>query len=238
MWSRARSALAALVLTLLFFCPTTFASEVLKPALDNGSVVVEYQEQDGIKFVKGTIIIDEAPDKVWPVLANPFEFEGKICPRMKSVKVIADETHSTVLDCTIKVFFPIPDICYIVESKYVPGQRVDFHRIRGSFKDFRGYWSLAPQGTNKSMVTYAVFVDTGLPVPEWLVRQAVRIELPTVLTGLRHRVHSLKDPTCTVEKRSILAAVTPINTDQSASPMKEPDPLDVDSTPAITSKVD
>jgi ribosome-associated toxin RatA of RatAB toxin-antitoxin module len=161
--------------------------------LDAGEVVVHLEESNGIKFVAGKILIDESPTKVWPIMVNPFEYENKICPRLKTVQVFADEPARTVLGARIKVIFPIPDVCYVVESNYVANQRVDFHRVSGSFRDFRGYWSLTPDKTgNKTVVTYAMHLDPGVPIPDWLVRQGVRMELPSVLSGLRTRIHTAK----------------------------------------------
>lgn len=205
-----------LVAAIISFLPTAQAQDRAWDAeketlakLDAGEVVVHLEEANGIKFVAGKILIDEAPTKVWPIMVNPFEYENKICPRLKTVQVIADEPSRTVLGARIKIIFPIPDVCYVVESNYIANQRVDFHRISGSFRDFRGYWSLTPDKTGgKTVVTYAMHLDPGVPIPDWLVRQGVRMELPSVLSGLRTRVEAAKNkqPAVPVETRTIQAA--------------------------------
>lgn len=176
--------------------------------LESGEVVVDCEELSGIKYVIGRILIDETPERLWPVLVNPFEFEGKICHRMKHVEVIADQPQLSQLGCTVGLVFPLPDLMYVVESKYTAFSRVDFQRISGSFKDFRGFWELLPTANGKKTeVIYSMYLDPGVPVPDWLVRLGVRGELPNVLSGLRARVDELNRSAETVkQKRNIAAA--------------------------------
>jgi hypothetical protein len=175
--------------------------------LSAGEIIVESREIESIRYVSASVLIDESPQTVWKTLANPFEFEGKICHRMKRLEVLTDEPTLSVLDCTIGVFFPIPDFQYVVESKYTPCSRVEFHRVRGCFKDFRGLWQLEPVD-GKTLVTYSMYLDPGMPVPEWLVREGVKHELPSVLDGLRQRVDFLKHNAADAEKRTLMAATS------------------------------
>lgn len=182
--------------------------EAVTKKLEAGEIVVDCEELNGIKYVIGRIIIDETPERLWPVLVNPFEFEGKICHRMKRVDVISDQPQLSQLGCTVALVFPFPDLMYVVESKYTACSRVDFQRISGSFKDFRGFWELLPSDHGKKTeVVYSMYLDPGFPVPDWLVRQGVRGELPTVLSGLRTRVDALRNSDTVKEKRNIAAAM-------------------------------
>ena len=95
------------------------------------------------KYVEGKILINEPPDKVWPILVNPFEFQGKISPRMKTVEVMSDQTNRSILKVTLDILL-IPHFTYIVESLYQNGESVQFHRIGGTLKDFRGSWVMSP----------------------------------------------------------------------------------------------
>jgi hypothetical protein len=157
--------------------------------LNRGEVVVDLFEDEKIKFVVGKILIKQPPDVVWPILVNPFEFKGKLSPHMTGVDVLSDTPFSSVLRCTINVCFLFPNISYTVESKYDPLCSVEFHRIEGFLRDFRGCWLLRScnNGTNTE-VFYSMFVDPGMPVPRWLVREGVKSELPHMLKALRNRI--------------------------------------------------
>ena len=173
-------------------------------------VEVSLQQMRDLKYVTGTILIDESPDKVWRVMVNPFEFENKICPHMKSVEVLEDTAALSILKCVIDVGIPFfPKLVYVVESKYTPS-RIEFKRIGGSLKDFRGVWSIqAVDGGAKTKLTYSMYIDPGFFVPQWIVREGVKQELPRTLLALRDRVRGVYVDKNPPERRSILAVVLP-----------------------------
>ena len=170
-------------------------------------MLVQLLEQKQTKFVVGRILINQPPAVVWTVLANPFEFQGKICPRMRSLEVIEDRPQSSVMKCTLNVCFFLPTITYVVESKYEPGEQVQFSRVGGTLKDFRGSWLLRPRDQGLSTeVLYCMFVDPGIAIPRWLIREGVKAELPRTLTALRKRVNEVCEGSVPLEARSIQAA--------------------------------
>lgn len=175
--------------------------------LARGEVVVALRPMENTKFVFGRIWIDDDVQHVWQVLANPFEFEGRICPRVRRIDVLVDQPDRSVMQMSVNVCWPIPRISYVVESRYDPCRQVTFQRISGLPKVFRGYWQIKPvaDGT-KTEVTYGMYVHPGIPCPEWIVREAVRFELPKVLIGLRDRVRTVYVDKVDLEPRSILAA--------------------------------
>jgi hypothetical protein len=157
--------------------------------LSRGEVVVDLVEEKKVKFVVARIKIDQPPALVWPVLVNPYEFKGRICPRMKSLDVLLDRIDISILKCSINVCILIPSITYVVESKYRACEEVEFKRIGGNLKEFSGSWLLRPLNSGKSTeVLYAMYVDPGIPVPRWIVREGVKAELPRTLIALRQRV--------------------------------------------------
>ncbi len=187
--------------------------------LKAGEVLVSSSEEGQTKFVVSRILIAQPPDKVWQVLANPFEFERKISPRMSKVQVLHDAPERSVLRCRMDIFPPIPSISYDVESTYRPLEEVAFHRIGGAFKDFKGCWGLRPHENGASTeVIYSMYIDTGLPVPQWIVRKAIKMELPRTLLALRKRIIHPATTHGAEETRSILA-VHPLTTAHTAIPV-------------------
>ncbi|HEY9870514.1 MAG TPA: SRPBCC family protein [Candidatus Obscuribacterales bacterium] len=198
-------------LSLLLFLDPVHAPASESPAsaeerLASGQVVVGLEELDRTKFVFGRIWIDEPPSRVWRILVNPFEFEGKICPRMKRVEVLVDRIDTSVLKCTVAVCWLIPSVTYVVESKYLPCGRIEFKRLSGVPRDFKGYWQAKPvAGGTRTEVTYCLYVDPGIPVPQWIMREGVKVELPRVLSGLKERVKAVYAQNNVLEPRTILA---------------------------------
>ena len=175
--------------------------------LAQGDVVVGMQNDGDTKLVTGKIVINQPPERVWPVMVNPFEFKGKISPRMKQVEVVVDKLNLSVLKVTLDMSFLFPNFTYVVESKYKNGERIDFHRVGGVLRDFKGSWAMSPiEGGNKTELTYSMYVDPGFFVPQWIVREGVKGELPRTLKGLRKRVDAVCAEREKLEEHTILAA--------------------------------
>ncbi len=180
--------------------------------LGRGEVVVGLKGIGAQKYVTGRIIIDQSPDKVWPIMVNPFEFAGRIAPRVKRVEVVTDQANFSVLKMTLDTA-PIPfmpQMAYTVESRYEQtekGGRIEFKRIGGTLKDFRGYWDMSPaDGGTKTALTYSMFIDPGFFVPQWAVREGVKNELPRTLLALKKRIKAVYEDQQQPEAHTILAA--------------------------------
>ncbi len=206
----------ALSLCCLLTVPTSQASG--KPEapvsvakrLETGEVLVGLTNVGETRFVTGRVLINQPPERVWQVMVNPFEFKGKVCPRMKAIDVLVDKADRSVLKMTMDTF-PIPDICYTVQSDYMKtkeGARIDFHRVSGSLRDFRGSWEISSShGGTKTDVTYSMYLDPGFFVPQWIVRKGVSGELPKTLIGIRNRVDEIwREESRDLEKKTITAA--------------------------------
>ena len=202
---------AALTLALLASLP--LSARNVDPSIDNqkrlnqGEVIVGQKNDGDTRYVTGTVIINEPPNRVWPVMVNPFEFQGKISPRMKTVEVVVDKAELSVLKVTLDMSFFYPNFTYVVESKYQNGQRIDFKRIGGVLRDFKGSWEMSPiDNGNKTQLTYSMFIDPGFFVPQWIMREGVKGELPRTLKGLRQRVEAVCQESEALESHTILAA--------------------------------
>jgi hypothetical protein len=178
----------------------------LQERLEKGEVVVGLRDVGATKFVTGSLLINEPPDRVWPIMVNPFEFLGKISPRMKNVEVVTDKANLSVLKVTLDVTL-IPHFTYIVESRYENSARIEFKRIGGVLKDFRGFWEMSPAcNGSRTQLTYSMYIDPGFPLPQWIIREGVKAELPRTLLALRKRVGAVCEKSAALEPHTILAA--------------------------------
>lgn len=190
----------------------------------SGDVVVGYSELGGTKYVTARVKIDHPPEAVWRVMSNPFEFKGKIFPRMKEVEVVVDRPELSVLRCSIDICTILPRINYTVESHYHECGKIDFRRVAGLPREFRGFWQVIPRDNGAACdVAYALFIDPGIPVPQWIVREGVKVELPRALTALRERVRAVCSMHQPLETRTILATATNVNwSEPAAARLPEP----------------
>lgn len=157
--------------------------------LEGGEVLLS-SNIEGCKMplVQGKILINTRPDKVWSIVVNPAEVAGKIQKHIKKFRFLKDTPHNSVLDCQVEVASFLPRFNYVVESSYEPCKRIEFWRVGGALKDFHGYWLFEPRDNgSKTLVTYAMYLDPGFFVPQWIIRQGLRRELPETLGGIRAR---------------------------------------------------
>jgi len=144
-------------------------------------------------MVEGRILIPASPERVWSVVVNPNEFANKIQKHLRTVRVVRENPKTSVLDCQVEVISFLPRINYVVESFYEPCRKIDFRRVGGSLRDFRGQWLLEPADNGrKTLVTYAMYIDPGFFVPQWIMRAGLRRELPQTLSGIKDRVNQLE----------------------------------------------
>lgn len=175
--------------------------------LADGEVVVGLENKGSIRYVTGTVIIPESPEKVWPIMTNPYEFKGRISPRMREIQMLVDKANLSVMKVHLDMSILFPDFSYTVESHYQAGERIEFHRVGGTLRDFKGSWDMKPiDGGTKTQLTYSMYVDPGFFVPQWIVREGVKGELPRTLKALRRRVHAVSEQEAQPESHTIAAS--------------------------------
>jgi hypothetical protein len=202
--------------TLLIFLGYMISGEVSanplqapdRPA-DQQKVVVSHELIGNVDYVVGTIVVDQPPAKVWPILTNPFEFETGFCPRVKTIGVLVDKPNYSLMDCRFSMGFLMPTLKYTVATTYVPLSSATFQSTSGDIKDFRGQWQLRPLGAGLTEIKYCMYVQPGFFIPQWLVRRGLRNELPNTLIGLSDRIDAICNHKVTPVMRHLLASNAP-----------------------------
>ena len=83
---------------------------------------------------------------------------------------------------------------YTVEVKEYAPKSLEWHRVAGDFKEVDGYWRLEPlDGGRSTLVTYSSHVNGGMFMPQMLIKRQSRIDMPSVMSSLRHQAESLNN---------------------------------------------
>jgi ribosome-associated toxin RatA of RatAB toxin-antitoxin module len=85
-----------------------------------------------------------------------------------------------------------PRLTYEIRASYDPPSRVSIERISGDLRVLRGSWALQSDG-EETVAHYAVDLAPGFWVPRWMVRAALRRDLPKMLRALRTRAEFLEN---------------------------------------------
>jgi hypothetical protein len=87
-----------------------------------------------------------------------------------------------------------PRLIFEVRASYDQPSRVTIERISGDLRVLRGSWTLQDDGDD-TIAHYAVDLAPGFWVPRWIVRGALRRDLPKMLRALRTRAEFVQKQT-------------------------------------------
>ena len=85
-----------------------------------------------------------------------------------------------------------PKLTYEIRASYDRPSRVSIERVSGDLRVLRGSWALQSDG-EETVAHYAVDLAPGFWVPRWIVRAALRRDLPKMLRALRTRAEFLEN---------------------------------------------
>jgi hypothetical protein len=80
----------------------------------------------------------------------------------------------------------VPKLTYEIRAFYDEPSRVSIERVSGDLARLRGSWELQGDGDG-TIAHYKVELQPGFWVPRWMVRAALRRDLPKMLRALRAR---------------------------------------------------
>lgn len=129
---------------------------------------------------------------IWPLLTTCPE-EMKLVPGLVGCEVLQTAADGSwqrlrhVLDYS----WYMPSLTYDIRATYDRPARVTVERVSGDLRSLHATWSLESDGTD-TLAHYTVELDPGFWVPHWLVRVALRRDLPKMLRALRSRAEVLQ----------------------------------------------
>ncbi len=83
----------------------------------------------------------------------------------------------------------VPKVTYVIRATYEPPSKVTIERISGDLRTLRGSWELKSDA-DYTIAHYMVDLAPGFWVPSWIVRTALRKDLPKMLRALRSRAEA------------------------------------------------
>jgi ribosome-associated toxin RatA of RatAB toxin-antitoxin module len=152
------------------------------------NVALDPGEQSG--QAAATITIHARRDVVWPLIASCAE-ELRIVPGLVACEVLetAPDHSWQRIRHVMDYSWYMPRLTYEVRATYLRPQRVTVERVSGDLAKLKGSWTLESTGED-TVAHYEVQFVPGFWVPNWIVRAALRRDLPKMLRNLRARAES------------------------------------------------
>ena len=161
--------------------------------MGKGEVVIRVDQSEGVqkRRVQAAILIKGLAHQIWKVMTD-CDGAPEFVPGLRSCRVLQHDHQSEVIEHRVKFSWFLPTVTYVFRAEYQEFSRIDFKKVGGELKELEGTWILEPYNhRQETYVIYSVYLDPGFFVPQWLVRQILRGDLPGLLTALRNRVSEL-----------------------------------------------
>ena len=123
---------------------------------------------DALKLVPGLVdcaVVRTAPDHSWQLIRHVIDYS-----------------------------WYVPKLTFVFRADYRYPERITIERVSGDLKVLTGAWDLEQDG-DFTIAHYSLALAPGFWVPHWLVRVALRHDLPKMLRALRARAESMRDGT-------------------------------------------
>ncbi|MEP6884134.1 MAG: SRPBCC family protein [Gammaproteobacteria bacterium] len=149
------------------------------------AVTLDAGEQSG--SAKAAVRIRARREVVWSLITSCAE-ALHLVPGL-----VACDVKETALDGTwqrirhvLDYSWYLPKLTYEIRASYDQPSRVSIERISGDLRILRGSWVLDSDG-DYTIAHYAIDLAPGFWVPRWIVRAALKRDLPKMLRALRTR---------------------------------------------------
>src|ERR1700728_2310964 len=149
------------------------------------AVSLDAAEQSG--SASATVRIHARRQVVWSLLTSCAE-ELNLVPGLEGCEVLetAPDGSWQRIRHRMNYSWYLPRLTFEVRASYDAPSRVSIERISGDLRVLRGSWGLRSEGDD-TIAHYTVDLAPGFWVPHWMVRSALRHDLPEMLRALRTR---------------------------------------------------
>jgi hypothetical protein len=149
------------------------------------AVSLDAAEQSG--SASATVRIHARRQVVWSLITSCAE-ELNMVPGLVGCEVLetAPDGSSQRIRHKMNYSWLLPRLTFEVRASYEEPSRVSIERISGDLRVLRGSWRLQSEGDD-TIAHYTVDLAPGFWVPHWMVRSALRRDLPKMLRALRTR---------------------------------------------------
>jgi hypothetical protein len=166
--------------------------EIAKDAEQHGDIEVgaalDSAAQSG--SVSATVRIHARREVVWSLVTS-CEVALKTVPGLVACEVLdtAPDGSWQLIRHVIDYSWYLPRLTYEMRATYEYPSRVSIERVAGDLSVLKGSWYLESDG-EFTVAHYSLALAPGFWVPRWLVRAALRHDLPKMLRALRARAES------------------------------------------------
>ena len=189
-----RQSIIIVLLLFMAFAARAAAADLAQESSQHGdidvAVALDAAEQSG--SASATVRIRARREVVWSLITSCAE-ALHLVPGLVGCDVIetAPDRSWQRIRHVLDYSWYVPKLTYEIRASYDLPSRVSIERLSGDLRVLRGSWILQEEG-DFTIAHYAVDLEPGFWVPHWIVRAALRRDLPKMLRALRSRAEFLQ----------------------------------------------
>jgi hypothetical protein len=153
-------------------------------------------DDTGVAFVQtsATIRVHARRETVWP-LHTSCATALELVQGLKECEVLdtAPDGSWQLIRQVIEYSWYVPRLTYVLRDTYHYPERILIQRDSGDLRTLKASWYLEADG-EYTVLHYSLEVAPGFWVPRWLVRIALKHDMPKMLRTLRTRAESAVGP--------------------------------------------
>ena len=178
----------------LFAVGAATAADIAQESTQHGDIDVAVRldagEQSG--SARATVRIHARREVVWSLITSCAE-AVRLVPGLVTCDVLetAPDRSWQRIRHVIDYSWYVPKLTYELRATYDRPTRVSIERVSGDLRILKGSWVLQEDG-DYTIAHYAVDLAPGFWVPRWVVRAALRRDLPKMLRALRARAEAVQ----------------------------------------------
>jgi hypothetical protein len=182
-----------LILAVLFAAGAARAASLAGEASSGNDIAISVSldptEQSG--SASAIVRIHAPRDIVWSLITSCPE-SLRMVPGLEVCDVVetAPDRSWQRIRHVMNYSWYLPKLTYLIRATYDPPSKVSIERISGDLRTLRGSWELKSDG-DYTIAHYTVDLAPGFWVPNWIVRTALRKDLPKMLRALRARAEAM-----------------------------------------------
>ena len=176
-----------LLLLLLAAAPRALAAPDAEQQHGDIEVGVSLGPSEQSGHASATVRIHAPREVVWSLIKSCTE-AVKLVPGLTACDVLETSPDQSwqLIRHVLDHSWYLPKLTYEFRATYEPPVRISIERVAGDFAVLRGSWYLQSDG-EYTVAHYAVELAPDFWVPHWIVRVALRHDLPKMLGALRAR---------------------------------------------------
>jgi Polyketide cyclase / dehydrase and lipid transport len=179
---------------LLFAACAALAADIDQESAQHGDIDVAVRldagEQSG--SARATVRIHARREVVWSLITSCTE-ALHLVPGLVTCDVLetAPDRSWQRIRHVIDYSWYVPKLTVEILATYDRPTRVSIERVSGDLRILKGSWVLQGDG-EYTIAHYAVDLAPGFWVPRWMVRAALKRDLPKMLRALRARAEAMQ----------------------------------------------